>query len=108
MTGFFMVTIAVFFDIFEIILTATGIGAFIQSATSVFGALIFGFWFVILGVPLLNPRRFAVGAISALVEIFPFTGWLPMWTVGMCIMISMVRLEDRTGVSLRPHTPALK
>ncbi len=100
MTLLLMMT-AIFFDVFQAILTfAGGIGLIANRFISLFAMLSFGFWFVMLGVSLLNTRRLAVSITTSLGEMIPFIGTLPLWTIGIAALIAMVKLEDRTGVSI--------
>lgn len=56
------------------------------------------------GCGLFNVRRFATEAISTLVEVIPAIQALPAATVGIIAVILMIRVEDRTGVSINPKS----
>ncbi|MEX0931474.1 MAG: hypothetical protein WDZ88_01850 [Candidatus Paceibacterota bacterium] len=102
-TAVLLIGVALIFDVVEVVLTATVLLAPLQSFVSLFAVCVFSFWLFMLGVGLLSPKKFLVSSGAALLEVFPLTGWLPMWTIGIILIISMVRLEDKTGVSIKPH-----
>lgn len=66
------------------------------------------FWIIVSwylwkkGCGLFNPRRFATEIISSVIEIIPAIQALPAATAGIIAVIVMIRLEDRTGISVKP------
>jgi len=62
-------------------------------------SFVFWIWFLILGVPYSsNTKRFVMAIIMNVIEIIPGLDAIPflfMWTLGMVIIVGMVRMEDK-------------
>ncbi len=56
------------------------------------------------GCGLFNARRLATELISSVVEIIPAIQALPAATVGIIAVLLMIRIEDRTGISMKPDS----
>lgn len=55
------------------------------------------------GLGLVNGRRLATSIISMVAEMIPAIQELPLILAGIIAIIVMVRIEDKTGISLTPH-----
>lgn len=90
-----MIVVGIVFDL-------VGMVPILGSITSGIGApLIFGMWFVMLGVPLLTPKKVASWGLSWIVEIIPALGnVLPLVTVGVALVIIIDRVEEKTGFNV--------
>ena len=97
-TAGFMIAVAIVFDLISII-------PFINILVDIVAWLVFGFWFALLGVGFINPRRFAVMATSFIVGAIPVVSTLPELTVAIIVTILMVKSEDKLGIKL-PGSPA--
>ncbi len=53
-----------------------------------------------IGCGLLNARRLATSLISMVAEMIPIVQELPLILAGMIAVIVMVRMEDKTGISI--------
>jgi len=71
--------------------------------TDSLGAFVFGLWYWNKGIPFSfkNPRRLFVGAATFFGEMFEIgLDWLPLWIGGVLLVWVMVRLEDKSGLSI--------
>lgn len=66
--------------------------------------VIFSIYLWKIGCGFVNARRLATGSLSMVAEIIPGIQELPLVVVGVIIVIFMVRAEDKTGISLTPHS----
>jgi len=89
----FMVAIAIIFDLISLI-------PFVNIVSELIAYAIFGLWFYLLGVGFMNPKRFAVAAVSAIIGFIPFLSMLPELTVAVIVVILMVKSEDRLGIKM--------
>ncbi len=92
-TGFLMITTAVFFDLLSLI-------PIVNIFVDVIAALTFGLWFILKNVPLINPRRLATALIALIIEAVPAISALPAITIGVIIIILTVIVEDKTGIEI--------
>ncbi|MDO8575163.1 MAG: hypothetical protein Q7R78_00470 [bacterium] len=66
----------------------------------------FIYWFIIFvifylkGMGIINPRRMALMIVDMIAEAIPALQFLPFTTVGIIMIIVMVRTEDKTGISI--------
>lgn len=99
--GGFMVALAVIADLFQVLLTLTGIFAIAGTLVSFFTLTILGVWFTILRVSFIEGRRgvskFLTVLTTSVAEIIPFVGGLPTLTIGTILTIRISRQEDRKG-----------
>lgn len=87
------VIIAGFFDLLTLIPT---VGTFLGT---VFWVLL-GVYFWKKGVGIINGKRIATGLISIVIEAIPAAQFLPAITTGVVIVLVLIRIEDKTGISL--------
>lgn len=92
-TAGLMITVAVVFDLISLIPVVNIISA-------VAATLIFGLWFLLLGIGFANPKRIATWATGLLVEAIPFLSILPGLTIAVAVTIFMIKLEDKTGLKI--------
>lgn len=89
-----MIATAVVFDIISII-------PVVGEAIGIVGsAVVFGIWFLTLGIPLLSTKKLVTTFVGYLGEAIPAVSALPFITVGVILIIGMTRLEDKTGISV--------
>lgn len=66
---------------------------------------ILGLYFYTKGMGFFNGRRLAVAAISFVAEMIPALQELPFLLAGVIAVLFMIRVEDKTGLSLiKPMT----
>jgi len=92
-TAFFMVAVAIILDLLALIPIVGGILA------GVGGVVIFGIWFLMLGIPLIGPKQLTRWGLNLLGETVTAGLWAGM-TMGVILMITLTRAEDKTGISL--------
>ena len=88
-----MIFTALIFDVLSII-------PWVNIITDIAAILLFGLWFMLLGVGFMNPRRIATWATAGIIEAIPILSILPGITVGVAATIFMVKLEDKTGLKI--------
>ncbi len=97
LTAFILIFIAILVDLLSLIpLLGSILGPGFWICINIY------FWYVGLGI--VNTRRLASGIISTLIELIPVLQWLPSVTVGMILVIIMIRLEEKTGISVTSLT----
>ncbi|GMU74074.1 MAG: hypothetical protein AMXMBFR44_2730 [Candidatus Campbellbacteria bacterium] len=89
-----MVATAIILDLVSII-PAVG-----QALADVGSFVIFLLWFLILGVPLVTPKKLLTTGLAYVIEVIPAISALPAITAGVIIMIVLTRAEDATGLTL--------
>ncbi len=96
-TAFILIFVAILVDLLSLIpLLGSILGPGFWICINIY------FWYVGLGI--VNARRLASGIISTLIELIPILQWLPSVTLGMILVIIMIRLEEKTGISLSSVT----
>ena len=112
MQGWLMVAVAAAVDIVQILLVFFfGVGLLVNRFITIFAFMMFFFWFALNGVSFLTGKmsmkkmtRFFGTAVG---EIIPVLGALPLWALGIWLTIRSVREEDKVynktdkSVSLR-------
>lgn len=95
MTAAGMISLAIAADILSLVPIAGTVIAV------VFGGGGLGLWFYSKGVGFIGPKKVAVWGINLLAEIIPVLGsiWIG-YTIGTVLMLIIVRIEDRTGISI--------
>lgn len=93
-TGALMVATAGILDLISII-PVVG-----QALASVGSFVIFLIWFLILGLPLVTPKKLLTTLSAYVIEIIPAISALPAITVGVILMIVLTRAEEKTGIQL--------
>jgi hypothetical protein len=94
-----LVVVAIIFDVLSLIPLVGSI------AGPLFWVLA-GVYFWYKGMGIVNGRKLAVSSISMVAEIIPAVQALPALTVGIIVMLTMMRVEDKTGISLKkPKIP---
>src|SRR5688572_26613394 len=83
--------------VFDVVSAVPAIG---QAIAAVGSAVVFGIWFVILGVPLVSPKKLLTWSLAYLVEVIPAISALPAITTGVILMIAITRTEDGLGVEV--------
>jgi len=110
-TGVLMIYTALFIDVLEMLLEWMIIGLVLNYFITIFAGLLFWLWFAIKGVPFwVKPSRLITLGITFLAELIPgldATGFGEFWTVGILILVILVRLEDRTGIDLTHGAPKI-
>lgn len=71
-----------------------------QIVADVGSFVIFLIWFLILGLPLLSPKKITVYAVSFVVSIVPVLSALPEITLAIVAFILITRAEDKLGVQV--------
>ncbi len=89
-TIIFMPVVALFFDLLSLLIPGAG----------AMGWIVIGIWLLLLGVSPFTIKRLATAGVSALVEIIPILSVLPSVTVGVIVIIGMVKSEDKLGIKL--------
>lgn len=97
--AFCMLLVALFFDIVQLLLTITIIGAL---ATWIFGVIawcIFTLWFLLNRVAFWDHggKKALTALFGIVLESLPFTGGLPLLTVSVMIVIWLSHREDKKG-----------
>ena len=104
-----LIVIAALFDLAELGINLLHLIPFIGSAAaivlglvlSIATPIIFGIWFLLLGVGFTTPARAGTGALATLIEFIPGLNILPATTIGVITIILLVELEAKlatTGV----------
>lgn len=99
-----MVATALLFDVISII-PVVG-----QAIADVGSFVVFLIWFLILGLPLVSPKKLLTTLVAYIIEFIPAISALPAITAGVIIMIVISRAEDKTGIQLldKKGAPNLK
>ena len=96
--GWMLITSALVLDIIELLLTDLLITAWVPIILSAAASAVYWIFFHVLEVPYTsNTKRYAVALITNIGEFLPFDVaqiWF-LWTVGMIIIVGMVRMEDK-------------
>ena len=85
----FMPVVAIIFDIFSFI---PFVGAL--------GWIVFTIWFFLLGISPFTIKRLATMISSTIIELIPWISLLPSVTIGVIVIIIMIKSEDALGVKL--------
>lgn len=93
-TAALMIGTAVILDLISII-PVVG-----QAFASVGSFVIFLIWFLILGLPLVTPKKLLTTLSAYIIEFIPAISALPAITVGVILMIVLTRAEEKTGIKL--------
>lgn len=84
-----MIAMALFYDLISLALpTLIGLVA----------AINFWFWFKLHGISFMTPKRLAAGSTSLLLELFPFTSWIPSITAAVIFTIFDTRIKKAAGI----------
>jgi hypothetical protein len=98
-TAFFMIIVALLFDLLQFLLTIMVITAPLSILVTFFALCIFGVWFAVLGVNYFSGRKVALKTLSAIgsviVEMVPLIDGLPAITAGVAGVILGTRLENK-------------
>lgn len=89
-----LVGAAVIFDLISLI-PAVG-----QAIATVGSIVVFSIWFLVLGVPLVSPKKLVAWVSAGIIELIPLISALPGITAGVILMIAITRTEDRLGVQV--------
>lgn len=89
-----MIATAIILDIISII-PVVG-----QAFADVGSFVIFLIWFLILGLPLVTPKKLLTMLSAYIIELVPAISALPAITVGVILMIALTRAEEKTGIQL--------
>ncbi|MEK7606451.1 MAG: hypothetical protein AAB458_02575 [Patescibacteria group bacterium] len=92
-TAVLMVIVAVVLDLINLIPV---VGVLVGN---ILALLIFGLWYLMLGIPIMGARQFARWGTSWLIDTIS-VGYLPGITLGAILIIVVTRTEDKTGISL--------
>lgn len=93
-TASLMIATAFIFDI----ISAFPIGGQLVADTG--STVVFLIWFLILGLPLLSPRKILTYAGAFIISIIPVISALPEITLAIVIFILITRTEDKLGVQV--------
>ncbi len=100
-TGAMMIAVAVLFDIANAGINLIPVlGQILAVLISIVGYCTFTLWFWQRGSGVVNPKRTATFFGSGIIEAIPVLNILPAITLGVFLTVSMVQLEDRTGIKL--------
>jgi len=89
----FLVCTAIIFDILSLVpFAGTFVAPFFWGCMTVY--------LYIKGYSLLNPRRLVTSGISLVAEMIPVVQELPALTVGVIVLLIMLRVENKTGIPL--------
>lgn len=91
---FFMVSIAICFDILELILAVFLIGAVLNRFITLLEYFLYLMWFMFSKVQFTKPKNLSRMGGTFLIEMIPVLGALPMFTVGVLMTINNSRRED--------------
>jgi len=97
-TFFLMISLALFFDIAQIVITILSfgtIGAIISPILSGLAWFLFYIWFKMKSIDLMSSRRFVRNILTGLAELIPYIDLLPMWTTTIILTTRETRKEDR-------------
>ncbi len=92
-TAMLMVGLAIFFDILSII-------PVVNWFTAIAAWLCFFIWFAVLEVRFMTIKRALPAIISFIVELVPILSIIPGLTLGIIVIIIMIKLEDKTGIKI--------
>lgn len=98
-----MVGLALATDVVELVSEWLGIGLVISPLVAIFIGMTFWFWFNLKGVNFIgSTKKFITSTVTFIAEVIPGFDAIGgfFWTIGIVIMVIIVRLEDQTGVSL--------
>lgn len=95
-TAILMISVALLFDLIQFILTALFIGMILNPViVTPLAWFTFFLWYKFRGVNITDKvSRFATMTVTPLIEFIPMINALPAWTLGVFIMISIVKAED--------------
>ncbi len=97
--AWFLVMSAIVVDVLELLLSYTGVGIFVATVEAFAAGFIFWLWFKVLGVNYTsNTKSFATSIATYVAELIPGLDLVPFWfawTVGMMLIITLSRMEDR-------------
>jgi hypothetical protein len=94
-TAAFMIVVAVFFDLLQLLLTVLLIGIVLNPAIDVVAFLTFYLWFKLKGVSLTSSNKQLIATVSGyIVEIIPILNALPGITIATIARIIVVKTED--------------
>jgi hypothetical protein len=97
-TAIAMVTLAILFDLLQLLLIAVPlVGAVMSSFVSFVPPFLFFLWFKLVGVTYLDRgmQKVAASAFGMLIEYLPLVNALPGWTISVILTILIVRREDK-------------
>ncbi|MCK4386782.1 MAG: hypothetical protein KAV41_01695 [Candidatus Pacebacteria bacterium] len=95
-TATLMIAAALFYDGVQTLLTAVGIGPFVNWLISIFAWLTFWLWFTIKGVSFTNnPKRLFTFMGGSLLEIIPLIATLPIWTANITATVFITKAENK-------------
>lgn len=88
-----LILVAGAIDLFQFLITLIPfVGWLITPIISICAAIIFGFWFSYLGIPMLDPKR-VLGTLGTMLgEMVPIINAFPMWTARVTYTI----INERT------------
>ncbi|MCR4279209.1 MAG: hypothetical protein NUV78_00530 [Candidatus Zambryskibacteria bacterium] len=83
-----MITVALFFDALQVLLTFI----FMGWLAGFFAGLTFYVWFRMHGISFMKPKRLAAFGGTALIELIPFLSVIPAWTFAVAYLAISSRL----------------
>jgi len=96
-----MLSVALFFDGFQALLTLLLIGPFVNWLISIFAWLTFFLWFLLKGVHFTNnPKKILTFMGGSFTEIIPLVSSLPIWTATVALTILMIKAENKLGAPI--------
>lgn len=99
-TAISMVSVSVFFDLIEFILTLLAIGLILNTIIGMVKWFLFWLWFTLLGVKFFgNTKRLKIGAGTFILGLIPIINALPEFTTGILMTIRDVRKEDKVKMA---------
>jgi len=91
---FFMVAIAMCFDLLELILAVFLVGAVLNRIITLIEYSIYILWFMFNKIKFTKPKNLSRLGGTFFIEMIPVLGALPMFSVGVLMTINQSRRED--------------
>lgn len=93
-----MIIVALLLDLASII---PGIN-FVSVLVAIF---VFGIWFYVLGMGIINPVKLAGPFVSAVIEVIPAISIIPSITLSIIITYFLIKAENKTGIKASMISP---
>jgi len=83
----FMIAVALFYDVFQVLINLIPIlGQILSALIGLFAFLTFYLWFKLKGLNFANPKRAAYLGGGFLIELVPILNILPAWTLAVTLL----------------------
>lgn len=87
-----------------IILDIASIVPVLNFFTDFVAIIVFGIWFYVLGMGIVNARKLAGPIVAMIIEAVPAASIIPSITLSIIITYILIRIENKTGVNVSSVT----